>query len=142
MTEVAGFTSKNKQHISYPNLPSAMRPVLHSDDLEVPVPPQCWTMDEDDSESLDGGEVRQDSDKDFSDQSDGPHLINQSELNDLVRDLNLSKLQAELLGSRLQKWNLLHQDTRISLRTRHASLLPFFKMEGDRATAVTSMVFS
>lgn len=131
ITEVAGFTSKNKKHISYPNLPSAIRPVLHSDDIEVPVPPQCGTIDEDDSASVDDAEVEQDSDKDFSVQSDGPHLINQSELNDLVRDLNLSKVQAELLGSRLQQWNLLDHDTRISLRTRHASLLSFFKMEGD-----------
>jgi len=30
------------------------------------------------------------------------HLISQSELNDLVRDLNLSKIQVELLASRLQ----------------------------------------
>jgi hypothetical protein len=36
-----------------------------------------------------------------------PHLIAQSELNDLVRDLNLSKAQAELLVSRLKQWNLL-----------------------------------
>jgi hypothetical protein len=33
MTNVTGFTAKNKKHISYPNLPSAMRPVLHSDDI-------------------------------------------------------------------------------------------------------------
>jgi hypothetical protein len=32
-----------------------------------------------------------------------PHLVAQSELNDLVRDLNLSKAQAELLGSRLKE---------------------------------------
>lgn len=31
------------------------------------------------------------------------HLIIQSELNDLIRDLNLSKQKAELLASRLQE---------------------------------------
>jgi hypothetical protein len=36
-----------------------------------------------------------------------PHLISQSELNDLARDLNLSKIQAELLASPLQGWNFL-----------------------------------
>jgi len=35
----------------------------------------------------------------------------QRDRNDLVRDLNFTKRQAVLLGSRLKGWNLLHQDT-------------------------------
>ena len=58
MTNVTGFTAKNKKHISYPNLPSAMRSVLHSDFM-VPLSPQFWTIDEDDSESLDDADVEQ-----------------------------------------------------------------------------------
>ena len=38
-----------------------------------------------------------------------PHLISHFELNDLVRNLNLSKIQAEILASRLKGWNLLPQ---------------------------------
>ena len=38
-----------------------------------------------------------------------PHLISQSELNDLVRQLSLSKIQAEHLAPRLQGGNLLEQ---------------------------------
>jgi hypothetical protein len=34
-------------------------------------------------------------------------------LNYIVRDLNLSKKQAGLLGSRLKDWNLLRQDTKV-----------------------------
>jgi len=34
-----------------------------------------------------------------------PHLISQSELNDLVRNLNLSKIPTEHLDSSLQWWN-------------------------------------
>ncbi|KAL4710975.1 hypothetical protein ACJJTC_017940 [Scirpophaga incertulas] len=49
----------------------------------------------------------------YDDRSSEPHLIEQPELNDLVRDLNLSKQHAELLGSRLQQWNLLAKDTKI-----------------------------
>jgi hypothetical protein len=41
-----------------------------------------------------------------------PYLLTQGDLNDIVHDLNLSKKQAELLGSRLQGWNLLRQDTK------------------------------
>jgi len=34
--------------------------------------------------------------------SNEPYLLTQGNLNDIVRDLNLSKKQAELLGSRLR----------------------------------------
>jgi len=58
------------------------------------------------------------------------HWITQEELNDLIRDLDLPKSTAELLGSRLQQWNLLKENVRISLyRKRHEDLVPFFKME-------------
>jgi hypothetical protein len=42
-----------------------------------------------------------------------PHLLTLGDLNDIVRDLNLSKKQAELLGSRFKGWNLLRQDTKL-----------------------------
>ena len=45
--------------------------------------------------------------------SNEPHPLTQGDLNDIVRDLNLSKKQAELLGSRLKGWNLLCQDTKV-----------------------------
>jgi hypothetical protein len=56
--------------------------------------------------------------------SSEPHLLTEGDLNDIVCDLNLSKKQAEgekegekkqaeLLGSRLKGWNLLHQDTKV-----------------------------
>ena len=58
---------------------------------------------------------------------DDPHRISQNELNDLVRDLGLSKSKAELLGSRLQQWNLLQHDVRISVfRSRHSQFEPYF----------------
>jgi hypothetical protein len=51
-----------------------------------------------------------------------PLLILQSELNDLVRDLNLLKIQAELLASRLQGWSLLQQGVKMSYRKHQQSL--------------------
>jgi len=42
-----------------------------------------------------------------------PHLILQAELNDLVRDLVLPKTKAQLLGSRLQQWNLLEKCVKV-----------------------------
>ena len=40
--------------------------------------------------------------------SNEPHLLTKGDLNDIVHDLNLSKKQAELLGSMLKGWNLTH----------------------------------
>ena len=37
----------------------------------------------------------------FQPEDDGPHLLNKNDLNDLVSDLNLSKLKSEILGLRL-----------------------------------------
>ena len=47
-----------------------------------------------------------------------PILFVQVELNDLIRNLNLSKNKAELLGSRLKEKNLFNQNVRISYRNR------------------------
>ena len=56
-----------------------------------------------------------------------PHLINESKLNDLVRDLDLPKVKAELLASRLKQWNLLQNGVKVcSFRTRQQSLAQFF----------------
>ena len=59
--------------------------------------------------------------------SDALHLITQPKLNDLVRDLDLSKAKAKLLRSRLQGWRLLLPGTKISVfRSRQTDLAQFF----------------
>jgi hypothetical protein len=45
--------------------------------------------------------------------SNEPHLLTQGDLNNIFHDFNLSKKQAELLGSRLKCWNLLCQETKV-----------------------------
>jgi len=58
------------------------------------------------------------------------HWITQEELNDLIKDLDLPKSKDELLGSRLQQWNLLKENVRISVYCKkHEVLVQFFKME-------------
>ena len=58
--------------------------------------------------------------------------MSQNELNDLARDLNLSKESSELLASRLKEKNLLQLGTFITYyRNRHAEFLPYFTQEKD-----------
>jgi hypothetical protein len=107
--------------------------VLHSRDLPGPKPPKKWTIDDDNN---DDGPVpmEQDiSDPDFQPStSNEPHLTSQGEPSDLVRDLNLPKSQAELLGSRLQGWNLLQKNTNISIfRYRQKDIARYFASAGD-----------
>lgn len=65
-------------------------------------------------------------------EDDAPHPFSQKELNDLVRDLSLSKDSAELLASRLKEKNLLSDSARISFfRNRHQEYLRFFSEEKD-----------
>ena len=54
-------------------------------------------------------------------------FINQERLNDLVRDLYLSKEKAEIMGSRLQQWNLLEPGTTVSsFRSRNQNLAGYY----------------
>jgi hypothetical protein len=40
MCKLKGFNTKNKKEITYPNLPSAIRPVPHGPDIAMPNPPK------------------------------------------------------------------------------------------------------
>ena len=118
LTSVSGYSQKNKKAITYPNLSSALRPVPHDDTLPVPAPPNKWTLED---EEVDEPEAEHPAAADpeyHLQQSNEPHRITQGELNDLIRDLDLPKKPAELLGSRLQGWNLLAPGTKISVYRR------------------------
>ncbi|GBP74744.1 hypothetical protein EVAR_59639_1 [Eumeta japonica] len=123
-TSIKGINHKSRNSVNYPNLQSAQRPIPHSDNL--PVPQRPVNMDDVTEESV---SESSDSDSTFepSTSNKEPHFITQNDLNDLVRDLDLSKRQAELLASRLHDWNLLEKNTRISVyRSRHTHFSNFF----------------
>jgi len=75
------------------------------------------TRGDGESKDEDVGQLNEDMDCDPTlsgvSSSNEPTLLTQRYLNDIVRDLNLSKKEAELLGSRLKDWNLLRQDTKV-----------------------------
>ena len=59
-------------------------------------------------------------------------MYSQSELNDLIRDLNLPKQSAEVLASRLQEKYLLKADTSVSFhRNREEKLRKYFHSNGQ-----------
>ena len=116
---------KDKLTLDYPSVPSSIAPVPHNDDLPVPIPPQsaeaaAYSSDVDSPDEL--GE-----DCDFEEPNTSPHFPNQHELDDLVRDLGLTKSNAELLTSRLKEWNLLDPSCKTSkYRKRHETFASFY----------------
>jgi hypothetical protein len=128
-TKIAGFTVNTRHMIDYPVVPSASKPIPHSEELPVPKPPEDKTLlDQSDDNSISSDECHQMDEEYLPTLSDKDiHLINQGDLNDLVRDLYLSKSQSELLTSRLKQWNLVDDDVRItSFRKRNLRLTSFF----------------
>ena len=121
LSDITGFNASSRKNIKYPNLRFAMRPVLHSDDLPVPTPAVNKDLLSSTDEEMPSREDSAESIslKDFESTYSGtssnePHWITQEDLNDLARDLYLSKQQSELLASRLKQWNLVQEDLRIT----------------------------
>ena len=121
LTNITGFNASSRKKIKYPNLLFAMRPVPHSDDLPVPTPPVNKNLFSSSDEEMPS---REDSAKSISlediestysrTSGNEPHWITHEDLNDLARDLYLSKQQSQLLASRLKQWNLVQEDVTIA----------------------------
>ena len=97
---------EKKRTANYPNISSAIRPVPHTEELPVPVPPQQYILDSDDEPTKNWEKKPHTStstDADFTAdlQFNEFYRITQKELNDHIRDLDLPKSTAEMLGSRL-----------------------------------------
>lgn len=132
LTTLKGFSKKSKHSVKYANVSSVSMPLPHSPDIPVPKrfssssSLSSFMEEEDEAGPSNSGEVFVD------EKSTEPHLINQSELNDLVRDLDLTKEKSEILGSRLKQWNLLQTGVKITTyRKRHISLATFYSKEDE-----------
>ena len=124
-----GINRKNRNLLVYPNLESAIRLIPHCKEIPVPVFKGLPELElpgfEEDQASVlstDSNEATV-SDVGFS-PSSLPQLFSQGELNDLTRDLNLSKESSKFLASRLKEKNLLQSGTLIApiLNSCHISL--------------------
>ncbi|XP_071052774.1 uncharacterized protein [Onthophagus taurus] len=131
---VEGMNRYKKRSWIYPDVQqSAKPPTLHSKDLPTPqftsLPGDCY----DDVEMLDvSSSSEHSSESEFEESSPTRKGFSQSELNDLIRDLNLSKKSAELLASRLKEKHCLHPGVSItSYRTRERDILPYFTNLND-----------
>jgi len=94
----SGMSRKKKQRIDYPNIPSAIRPVPHREDLPVPEPPKYLHFEFGDGRGR-HGENRTSRRRIYrfrlqGPASESPHKLTQKELNDLVRDFELPKVKA------------------------------------------------
>ena len=116
LTNITGFNASSRKKIKYTNLRSAMRPVSHSDDLSVPTPPvnkdllsssdEEMPSREDSAESISLEDIESTY---LGTSGNEQHWITQEDLNDLARDLYLSKQPSEFLASRLKQWNLVQK---------------------------------
>ena len=112
--------TKDRKKVVY----SSIAPVNHGAELPIPQPPTTHAISSTSS---------QDDDADFEVDtncfSKDPHFPNQDELDDLSRDLGLTKAKAEILSSRLKEWNLLAPSCKISKpRKWHATFANFYTM--------------
>jgi len=101
----------------YLNIPSALHPVPHGKGISIPKPLKEFTIDsydKDKGESTSGSPEPPASTEPHVSHSRSsapqPHILTQDEVNDLVRELELSKSKAELLGSLLKQWNLIEKN--------------------------------
>lgn len=130
LVSIAGINRKNRNKWQYPDLPSARRPIPHSED--VPIPKLIDSSELSSEFEYNTANDLSDCDSVFEDTETIPQRFNQCELNNLIRDLALSKEASEVLASRLNDKKLLERGTKITYyRTRDKAFLTFFTKEDN-----------
>ena len=142
MNVMSGWNQNKKKSWHYPNIDSALRPVAHCPEIPVPVFTSLPDLISDEAAMLDVVGDENDNNSSCSNCSDTdssatssqtqskPKPFTQDQLNDLVRDLSLSKKASEVLASRLRDHNILESATKITFyRDREEMLVKFFSQE-------------
>lgn len=106
-TELRGASMVKRFTLNYADVSTVTKTIPHSEHLPIPKPP---IESSESDQSIPNVTTTTSSSSSFSPEDvHRPKFFSQAELNDLIRDLALSKRQAELLGSRLQERNLLQK---------------------------------
>ncbi|CAH0560513.1 unnamed protein product [Brassicogethes aeneus] len=103
---ITGINSKKRKSLQYPDVTSAKKPVLHDENLPKPKHPLSYDKSSKNEPSFDTSS----SENEFD--AEKKHDVTQAELNDLIRDLKLSKRDSEVLASRLNQWKCLDKSTK------------------------------
>lgn len=108
MVKPLGKNAQSRKFVQYPNIPSAMRPVPHSDEVPIPaVPLHLLDIRSSETSSSEGKQAEDEEYNPSTSRAGKPQCFTQDELDDLVRDLGLSRESAQLLCSRLAEKNFL-----------------------------------
>ena len=119
--------TKDRKKIVYASIPSSIAPVNHSPELPNPQPPTTHAIS---STSLEDDDANLEVDTQCP--SKYPHFPNENELDNLTRDLGLTKAIAKIISSPLKKWNLLaFSCTIFKPRKRHVTFANFYAMFFD-----------
>ena len=109
LTNIKGIGPKSKHTVKYCNLPSALRPVKHSEELPVPKAPESWSLDEelestasssDDTEIV--KEMTTDPLFDLPECSTAPYLISQGELSSRSKSFQIAVRTFRIQTKRLE----------------------------------------
>ena len=109
MITLKGINWKNKHHVQYPTVPSAIRSIPQAPNLPVPGPDGNMEYSSDSKHNDMTVVAGDDAYNSEEDKQSVP--LTQAELNNLIQNLNLSKESAQLLGSHLKEKHLLAPET-------------------------------
>lgn len=112
---IPDINRKNKHHVQYPDLHSAIKPVPHGPAIPIPILPEndMDMLSDDDDYGIEEKIEETDASNTYLPTAFAKKRIplSQAELNDLKRYLGLSNESAQLLGSLLHEHNVLEPGT-------------------------------
>ena len=139
MVNMSGWNRHKKNLWYYPDLESARRPVPHCEEVPIPVFSSLPKLVSNNDLFAETEEVNSD-DSNYSDSMSDTTAewqskvkpFSQSQLNDLVRDLALSKEASGVLASRICEHSILDSKTKITFyRDRDEELSDYFTKEDN-----------
>ncbi|XP_073436570.1 uncharacterized protein [Dendrobates tinctorius] len=122
-------TGKCARPITYPDIPSSIAPVSQCPELPTPILPEGVQPSSGECRQCESEEDNADPEYSFEKERTS-YYPNQKDLNNLIRDLGLTKSNAELLTFSLKQWNLLDESINVAhQRKHHQTFASFFSQQ-------------